>query len=117
MAAAPAAQDSAPNGIPASIPELLAMRRAEADGEFLVTDNERLTFREADTASLELADALLASGVGKGTRVGSSFPIVPTGSSAGWRRRESARSPFRCRLSRPAENSRGCCGTPMYRFC
>ncbi|HWT47614.1 MAG TPA: AMP-binding protein, partial [Mycobacterium sp.] len=69
-----AANDSTPNGMPASIPELLAMRRAEPDGEFLVTDNERLTFAEADTASLELADALLASGVGKGSRVGILFP-------------------------------------------
>ena len=62
-----------PNGMPACIPELL-VRRAAPDGEFLVTDNERLTFSEADTASLELADALLASGVGKGTRVGILFP-------------------------------------------
>ena len=69
-----AADDSTPNGMPASIPELLRIRRAEADGEFLVTDDERLTFSEADTASLELADALLASGVGKGTRVGILFP-------------------------------------------
>ena len=60
--------------MPASIPELLRLRRAEPDGEFLVTDTERLTFAEADTASLELADALLASGVGKGTRVGILFP-------------------------------------------
>jgi acyl-CoA synthetase (AMP-forming)/AMP-acid ligase II len=74
MARASAAEASAPNGMPASIPELLRMRRAEADGEFLVTDDERLTFAEADTASLELADALLASGVGKGTRVGILFP-------------------------------------------
>ena len=74
MAGAPAAEASAANGMPASIPELLAMRRAEPDGEFLVTDNERLTFGEADAASLELADALLASGVGKGTRVGILFP-------------------------------------------
>ena len=75
MAGARAAEeDSTPNGMPASIPELLNMRRAEPDGEFLVTDDERLTFAEADTASLELADALLASGVGKGTRVGILFP-------------------------------------------
>ena len=74
MTGASAAEASAPNGMPASIPELLKMRRAEPDGEFLVTDNERLTFREADTASLELAEALLASGVGKGTRVGILFP-------------------------------------------
>ncbi|MGO9156397.1 class I adenylate-forming enzyme family protein [Mycobacterium sp.] len=75
MAGAPgAADDSTPNGMPASIPELLRIRRAEPDGEFLVTDSERLTFAEADTASMELADALLASGVGKGTRVGILFP-------------------------------------------
>jgi acyl-CoA synthetase (AMP-forming)/AMP-acid ligase II len=63
-----------PNGMPTSIPELLGARRSEPDGQFLVTDFERLTFTEADTASLELADALLASGVGKGTRVGILFP-------------------------------------------
>ena len=75
MAGAPtAAEDSTPSGMPASIPELLAIRRATPDGEFLITDDERLTFAEADTASLELADALLASGVGKGTRVGILFP-------------------------------------------
>ena len=59
-----AAEESTPNGMPASIPELLANRRGAPDGEFLITDDERLTFAEADTASLELADALLASGVG-----------------------------------------------------
>ena len=69
-----AAEESTPNGMPASIPELLAIRRGAPDGEFLITDDERLTFAEADTASLELADALLASGVGKGTRVGILFP-------------------------------------------
>jgi acyl-CoA synthetase (AMP-forming)/AMP-acid ligase II len=72
--ASTAAEDSTPSGMPASVPELLAIRRATPDGEFLVTDNERLTFGEADTASLELAGALLASGVGKGTRVGILFP-------------------------------------------
>jgi acyl-CoA synthetase (AMP-forming)/AMP-acid ligase II len=75
MAGAHAAvDDSTPNGMPASIPELLRLRRCEPDGEFLVTDDERLTFGGADTASMELADALLASGVGKGTRVGILFP-------------------------------------------
>jgi acyl-CoA synthetase (AMP-forming)/AMP-acid ligase II len=69
-----AVDDSTPDGMPASIPELLAIRRAAPDGEFLITDDERLTFAEAETASLELADALLASGVGKGTRVGILFP-------------------------------------------
>jgi acyl-CoA synthetase (AMP-forming)/AMP-acid ligase II len=69
-----AAMDSASASIPASIPELLALRRSAPDGAFLITDDERLTFAEADVASLELADALLASGVGKGTRVGILFP-------------------------------------------
>ena len=75
--------------IPASIPELLARRRAEPDGELLVTDDERLTFGEADATSLELADALLASGVGKGTRVGILFPNCHSGLSCGSRRHES----------------------------
>ena len=75
MAGAPAAAESStPDDMPASIPELLGLRRAEPDGEFLVTDCERMTFAEADNASLELADALLASGVGKGSRVGILFP-------------------------------------------
>jgi acyl-CoA synthetase (AMP-forming)/AMP-acid ligase II len=69
-----AAEESASDSIPASIPELLALRRGAPDGAFLITDDERLTFAEADVASLELADALLASGVGKGTRVGILFP-------------------------------------------
>jgi acyl-CoA synthetase (AMP-forming)/AMP-acid ligase II len=66
--------ESTPRGMPASIPELLAIRRGAPDGEFLITDYERLSFAEADTASLELADALLAGGVGKGSRVGILFP-------------------------------------------
>jgi acyl-CoA synthetase (AMP-forming)/AMP-acid ligase II len=69
-----AADDSKPNDLPASIPQLLTIRRAAADGAFLITDDERLTFAEADAASLKLADALLAAGVGKGTRVGILFP-------------------------------------------
>jgi acyl-CoA synthetase (AMP-forming)/AMP-acid ligase II len=75
MAGVEAAEgDSAQHGIPASVPELLALRRAETDGEFLVTDDERLTYADADARSMELADALLACGVGKGTRLGILFP-------------------------------------------
>jgi acyl-CoA synthetase (AMP-forming)/AMP-acid ligase II len=59
---------------PNSIPQLLELRRAEPDGEVLVTDDERLTFAEADQGSWELAGALLAAGVGKGTRIGILFP-------------------------------------------
>src|ERR1700761_2813524 len=73
MAAAQTASDAIP-GLPSSVPELLARRRAQPDGEFLVTDGERLSFAEADAQSRTLADALLASGVGKGTRVGILFP-------------------------------------------
>jgi acyl-CoA synthetase (AMP-forming)/AMP-acid ligase II len=75
MAAAHTADPTAaPDALPASIPDLLALRRAHSDGEFLVTDHERLSFAEADAQSQVLADALLASGVGKGTRVGILFP-------------------------------------------
>jgi acyl-CoA synthetase (AMP-forming)/AMP-acid ligase II len=69
-----AADDSNSNDLPATVPQLLTIRRAAPDGAFLITDNERLTFAEADAASLELADALLADGVGKGTRIGILFP-------------------------------------------
>jgi acyl-CoA synthetase (AMP-forming)/AMP-acid ligase II len=75
MAAAHTAEHHpATDVLPGSIPELLALRRAHADGDFLVTDDERLSFAEADAQSQALADALLASGVGKGTRVGILFP-------------------------------------------
>jgi acyl-CoA synthetase (AMP-forming)/AMP-acid ligase II len=75
MAAAHTADPTAaPDALPASIPDLLALRRAHSDGEFLVTDHDRLSFAEADAQSQVLADALLASGVGKGTRVGILFP-------------------------------------------
>ena len=73
-AAQTASDDSASPGLPGSVPELLSWRRAQPDGEFLVTDEERLSFAEADAQSRTLADALLASGVGKGTRVGILFP-------------------------------------------
>jgi acyl-CoA synthetase (AMP-forming)/AMP-acid ligase II len=62
------------DGAPATIPQLLELRRAGPDSDFLVTDQERLTFAEAESRSQELAGALLASGVGKGTRVGVLFP-------------------------------------------
>jgi acyl-CoA synthetase (AMP-forming)/AMP-acid ligase II len=74
MAAHTAPDKPAHDALPGSIPELLALRRAQPDGEFLVTDDERLTFAEADAQSRALADALLAGGVGKGTRVGILFP-------------------------------------------
>jgi acyl-CoA synthetase (AMP-forming)/AMP-acid ligase II len=87
MAAAQSASDAAPS-LPDSVPELLSRRRALPDGEFLITDEERLSFAEADAQSKTLADALLASGVGKGTRVGILFP--------------------NCAQWRPARGGRGC---------
>ena len=67
------------SGAPATVGELLELRRAAPDEEFLITDAERLTFGEADSRSAELAGALLEAGVGKGTRVGVLFP-----NSAAW---------------------------------
>nr|MDT0667763.1 AMP-binding protein [Micromonospora sp. DSM 115978] len=68
--AAAMTSSTALSDVPASVPELLSCRRAEPDREFLVTDQERLTFAEADTRSAELSGALLSAGIGKGTRVG-----------------------------------------------
>jgi acyl-CoA synthetase (AMP-forming)/AMP-acid ligase II len=60
-----------------TLPVLL--RRATeryGDDEFVVVDEQRLTFAEAERASAALARRLLASGAGKGTRIGI---ILPTG--------------------------------------
>jgi acyl-CoA synthetase (AMP-forming)/AMP-acid ligase II len=59
----------------ATVPALL--RRSVArfgDHELVVTDTDRLTYRQADVVSRQLAKQLLAAGVGKGTRVGTHFP-------------------------------------------
>ena len=47
------------------------------DKPFVITSDERLSFRDADEQSARLARALLASGVGKGTRVGLLAPNGP----------------------------------------
>lgn len=58
-----------------TIPELLAIGRAQwPDNDLVVFDDRRLSYREADTASAKLARRLLASGVGKSSRVGVLFP-------------------------------------------
>ena len=44
------------------------------DHELVVTETERLTYRDAEQASAILAKRLLAAGVGKGTRVATHFP-------------------------------------------
>jgi len=57
----------------------LVRRAAEQFGtrEYLVTSGRRLTFEEAEARSRRWAKHLLASGVGKGTRVGLLFPSGP----------------------------------------
>jgi acyl-CoA synthetase (AMP-forming)/AMP-acid ligase II len=118
MAAAHTAPDNpAHEALPSSIPELLALRRAQPDGEFLVTDDERLSFAEADAQSWLLADALLAGGVGKGTRVGILFPncaqwIVSWLAAARIGALTVPLSTFA-----PAPNSPGCSVTPTSRSC
>jgi acyl-CoA synthetase (AMP-forming)/AMP-acid ligase II len=57
-------------GLPATVPEALARRRDRPHDDLLVGIDARLTYREADDRSLELAGRLLAAGVGKGTRLG-----------------------------------------------
>jgi acyl-CoA synthetase (AMP-forming)/AMP-acid ligase II len=64
---------------PDSVPQLLAQRADEGHRTLLVTGSDRLTYREADEKSRDLALALMRSGVGKGTRVGILFP-----NSADW---------------------------------
>src|SRR5579871_252004 len=46
-----------------------------ADRDLVVTDVDRITYREAEQRSRSLAKRLLASGVGKGTRVATHFPF------------------------------------------
>jgi acyl-CoA synthetase (AMP-forming)/AMP-acid ligase II len=59
--------------LPASVPEALQRRLGNGDDPFVVGVDFRLTFAEADARSAELAGRLLASGVGKGSRVGLLF--------------------------------------------
>jgi acyl-CoA synthetase (AMP-forming)/AMP-acid ligase II len=60
-----------------TVPVLLhRAARAYGDDDYVVLRDERLTFREAERSSASLARQLLASGVGKGTRVGL---LLPTG--------------------------------------
>src|SRR5450755_3694640 len=56
---------------PPTLPNVLAQAVEHfAEKEFLVSGERRLTFRQADEESGNLARGLLALGVGKGTRVG-----------------------------------------------
>src|SRR6202451_1786776 len=60
--------------IPASVPAAMQRRRERGSDPFVVGIDFRLTFAEADAQSAELAGRLLASGIGKGTRVGLLYP-------------------------------------------
>jgi acyl-CoA synthetase (AMP-forming)/AMP-acid ligase II len=52
-------------------------RETHGAREFLVLDDERVSFAEADRRSVELAKGLLALGLGKGARVGILMPNCP----------------------------------------
>jgi acyl-CoA synthetase (AMP-forming)/AMP-acid ligase II len=53
------------------------LRRKAPSDPFIIGPDSRMTFGEAETKSAELAGRLLASGIGKGTRVGLLFPNGP----------------------------------------
>ena len=58
-----------------TLPVLLRGLAAEHGArELCVTEARRISYAQAESESAELARALLASGVGKGTRVGILFP-------------------------------------------
>jgi acyl-CoA synthetase (AMP-forming)/AMP-acid ligase II len=59
----------------ATMPELIRHAVTSfGDSEYIVMPDRRMTFAQADQASRRFAKQLLAAGVGKGTRVGISFP-------------------------------------------
>jgi acyl-CoA synthetase (AMP-forming)/AMP-acid ligase II len=65
------------DSLPASVPEALRRRLGNGADPFIIGTEFRLTFGEADSESMDLAGRLLASGIGKGTRVGILFPNGP----------------------------------------
>ena len=65
------------DGLPASVPAALQRRLGRGSDPFVIGTDFRLTFAEADAESAELAGRLLASGIGKGTRVGLLYPNGP----------------------------------------
>jgi acyl-CoA synthetase (AMP-forming)/AMP-acid ligase II len=65
--------------LPLTIPALLRARSATApDHVLLATDDERLTYGEADRRSAVLARALLTAGASAGTRVALLYPNCPS---------------------------------------
>jgi acyl-CoA synthetase (AMP-forming)/AMP-acid ligase II len=59
---------------PRTIAELLDARSGDADHVFFVWDDKRLSFGQAEAASMRLAQALLNAGVSKGSHVGLLYP-------------------------------------------
>jgi len=61
-----------------TIPALLALAAQRfGDGDYIVFEDARISFRGAEEQSRALALRLLASGINKGTRVGMVFPNTP----------------------------------------
>jgi acyl-CoA synthetase (AMP-forming)/AMP-acid ligase II len=66
------------DALPLTIPALLRSRAEEQpDRVLLAVDDASLTYAEADRRSAELARALLAAGIGAGSRVALLFPNSP----------------------------------------
>ena len=63
--------------LPASVPAALRRRLENGADPFLIGVDFRLSFAEANAQSTEMAGRLLASGIGKGTRVGLLHPNGP----------------------------------------
>jgi acyl-CoA synthetase (AMP-forming)/AMP-acid ligase II len=60
---------------PATVPALLAHAVERfGDDEYVITESDRMSFRQADDRSAALARRLLAAGAGKGTRIGIVLP-------------------------------------------
>jgi acyl-CoA synthetase (AMP-forming)/AMP-acid ligase II len=58
-----------------TVPARLAARAsARGDHDLLICDDDRLTYRQAERRSAELAKGLLASGLGKGSHIGILYP-------------------------------------------
>jgi acyl-CoA synthetase (AMP-forming)/AMP-acid ligase II len=61
-----------------TVPSLLIARAAACpDTELIVTPTQRMTYGQAERRSREVAKRMLASGIGKNTRVGVLFPNTP----------------------------------------
>lgn len=68
-----------------TMPGLIKHAVAEhGDREWTVLGNRRLTFRDADRESAEIAKGLLAAGIGKGSRVGIVMPNSPDWLTSFW---------------------------------